>query len=200
MRSGEEVEASSTGKGQAWHGPGAKPCPGRVKHTWEQDGMGHSEFFLPCPCLRLGELLLLPLSHVSHVRLFVTPWTVAYQTPPSMGFPKQEYWSGVPLPSPETSGDHGIKTFTFERYYNASLIWCPSIIKGFPGGSGRKESACNAGAPGSIPESGRSPREGTGNPLQYSCLEIPWTEEPGRLQSMGSQRVDMTEQLTLSPL
>ena len=31
--------------------------------------------------------------------------------------------------------------------------------------------------------------EGNGNPLQYSCLEIPWTEEPGGLQSMGSQRV-----------
>ena len=35
----------------------------------------------------------------SHVQLFVTPWTVAYQAPPSMGFSKQEYWSGVPLPS-----------------------------------------------------------------------------------------------------
>ena len=40
-----------------------------------------------------------------------------------------------------------------------------------------------------IPGSGRSPGAGNGNPLQYSCLEIPWTEEPGRLQSMGSQRV-----------
>ena len=37
---------------------------------------------------------------LSHVRLFVTPWTVAYQAPPSMGFVRQEYWSGVPLPSP----------------------------------------------------------------------------------------------------
>ena len=36
----------------------------------------------------------------SHVRLLVTPWTAAYQDPPSMGFPRQEYWSGVPLPSP----------------------------------------------------------------------------------------------------
>ena len=36
----------------------------------------------------------------SHVRLFETPWTAAYQAPPSMGFPRQEYWSGVPLPSP----------------------------------------------------------------------------------------------------
>ena len=43
---------------------------------------------------------------------------------------------------------------------------------------------------GSIPGSGRSPGEGNGNPLQYSCLEIPWTEEPGGLQSMGLQRVE----------
>ena len=36
---------------------------------------------------------------LSHVRLLVTPWTAAYQAPPSMGFSRQEYWSGVPLPS-----------------------------------------------------------------------------------------------------
>ena len=59
----------------------------------------------------------------------------------------------------------------------------------FPSGSVSKESACNSGDPGSIPGSGRSPGEGNGNPLQYSCLEIPYTEEPGGLQSMGSQRV-----------
>ena len=35
---------------------------------------------------------------LSHVRLFVTPWTAAYQAPPSMGFSKQELWSGLPLP------------------------------------------------------------------------------------------------------
>ena len=37
---------------------------------------------------------------LSHVRLLATPWTAAYQAPPSMGFPRQEYWSGVPLPPP----------------------------------------------------------------------------------------------------
>ena len=37
---------------------------------------------------------------LSHVRLLVTPWTAAYQAPPSMGFSRQEYWNGVPLPSP----------------------------------------------------------------------------------------------------
>ena len=44
---------------------------------------------------------------------------------------------------------------------------------GFPGGSDVKESARNAGEPGSIPESGRSPGEGKGHPLQHSCLENP---------------------------
>ena len=42
---------------------------------------------------------------------------------------------------------------------------------GFPGGSAGKESACNVGDPGLIPEWGRSPRGGHSNPLQYSCLE-----------------------------
>ena len=44
-------------------------------------------------------------------------------------------------------------------------------IDGFPGGSEVKSSVCNAGDLGSIPGSGRSPGEGNGNPLQYSCLE-----------------------------
>ena len=44
---------------------------------------------------------------------------------------------------------------------------------GFPGGSDAKASACNVGDPGSIPGLGRSPGEGNGNPLQYSCLENP---------------------------
>ena len=42
---------------------------------------------------------------------------------------------------------------------------------GFPDGSDGKESACNAGDPGSVPEWGRYPGKGNGNPLQYSCLE-----------------------------
>ena len=50
-----------------------------------------------------------------------------------------------------------------------------------------KASACNAGDPGSISASGRSPGEGNGNPLQYSCWKIPWMKEPGGLQSMGLQ-------------
>ena len=59
----------------------------------------------------------------------------------------------------------------------------------FPGGSDSKASACNVGDLGSIPGLGRSPGEGNGNPLQYFAWKIPWTEEPGRLQSKESQRV-----------
>ena len=62
--------------------------------------------------------------------------------------------------------------------------------RGFPGGSDGTRSACNAADPDSVPESGRSPGEGNGNPL-YSFLawKMPWMEEPGRLHSMGLQRV-----------
>ena len=58
------------------------------------------------------------------------------------------------------------------------------------GGSDSKESAYNAGDLGSIPGSRRSPGEGNDYPLQYCIVawRIPWTEEPGGLQSMGLQR------------
>ena len=52
---------------------------------------------------------------LSRVRLLATPWTTAYQAPPSMGFSRQEYWSGVPLPSP-----------SFCPHYSKSLV--PSVI------------------------------------------------------------------------
>ena len=47
--------------------------------------------------------MLLPLSHFSCVRPLATPWTAAFQAPPSMGFSRQEYWSRVTLPSPRTA-------------------------------------------------------------------------------------------------
>ena len=59
----------------------------------------------------------------------------------------------------------------------------------FPTGSVVKESACSAGDMGSVPGSGRSPGEGNGNRLQYSCLGNPMDKKPGGLQSRVSQRV-----------
>ena len=49
----------------------------------------------------LGEVKWSEVKSLSHVQLFATPWTVAYYAPPSMWFSRQEYWSGLPSPSPE---------------------------------------------------------------------------------------------------
>ena len=72
--------------------------PTRLPHPWDSPGKntGVSCHFL-LQCVKVKSL--------SHVWLFVTPWTEAHQAPPSMGFSRQEYWSGVPLPSP-TSLSH----------------------------------------------------------------------------------------------
>ena len=61
------------------------------------------------------------------------------------------------------------------------------VVKNLPANAGDAKDL------GSIPGSGRSPGEGHGNPLQYLAWRIPWTEEPGRLQSMGHKESDTTE-------
>ena len=55
---------------------------------------------------------------LSHVWLSATPWTAAFQSPPSMGFPKQEYWSGLPLPSP----------FLVLPKFNIAFSYFPSML------------------------------------------------------------------------
>ena len=66
----------------------------------------------------------------------------------------------------------GLETLHVDFLFQSNFYW--SIIAlGFPGGSDGKKSACNVGNPGLIPGLGRSPGEGNGNPLQYSCLEDP---------------------------
>ena len=81
-----------------------------------------------------------------------------------------------------------------EKHLSPFVRWL-----GFPGGSDGKESACNAGDPGSTPESGRSPEEGNGNPLQYSCLENSTAPQHGAWWATGHGIVepDTTEWLSL---
>ena len=70
---------------------------------------------------------------------------------------------------------------------------CKAIVfHCFPHSSVGKASACTAGDLGLIPGLGRSPGEGNGNPLQYSCLENPMDKGAWQLQSMGLQELDMT--------
>ena len=67
------------------------------------------------------------------------------------------------------------------------------MIPIMPRSSVGKESACNAGGLGSIPESGRSPGEEMATHSSVLAWRIKWTEEPGRLQPRGSQELDTTE-------
>ena len=66
---------------------------------------------------------------LSHVWLFANPWTVAHQVPLSMGFSKQEYWSGLPFPSPGNLPDPGIKLMfllspaSSDRFFTTSATW-----------------------------------------------------------------------------
>ena len=73
----DPIDSSPPGSPRPWDSPG--------KNT----GVG-------CHCL----LQCMKVKSLSHVRLSLTPWTATHQGPPSMGFSRQEYWSGLPLPSP----------------------------------------------------------------------------------------------------
>ena len=80
-----------------------------------------------------------------------------------------------------------LKSFTHMISYNPMITHfsLPTPVLGFPGGSVVKSPPANAGDEGSIPGLGRSPEEGNGNPLQYSCLGNPMDRGAGGLQCMG---------------
>ena len=135
----------------------------------------------------------------------VTPWTIACQAPLSMGFSRQEYSSGLLFPPPGDLPHPGIEpespalqmvSFPTESLGKPIFTYtymhvCRSIvIYGFPGGLVGKESACNAGGSGSIPGWGRPLEKEMATHSSILVWEIPRTEKPRGLQSMGSQESD----------
>ena len=129
---------------------------------------------------------------LSHAWLLATPWTVAHQAPLSMGFPRQQYWSGLPFPSSGDLPDPGIEPtspaspalagrfFTTEPNSAEKDIKAPNNLK----------SLHVALFQFRLPiysfnqDIWTVPGEGNGNPLHFAW-RVPWTEEPG----LGSRRV-----------
>ena len=99
---------------------------------------------------------------LSRVRLFATPWTVAHQAPLSMGFSRQEYWSGVPFPSPGDLPGPGIEPGS--PALRADALTSDYDRLGFPGGASGKEPTC---------QYRRHKRHGF-NPWVRGVRKIPW--------------------------
>ena len=98
--------------------------PTRLPHPWDSPGKNTGvgcHFLLQC----------MKVKSLSHVRPLATPRTAAYQAPPSMGFSRQEYWSGVPLPSPiHTYGTMYICVYIVCRYHPWQMrkLWKQLIV------------------------------------------------------------------------
>ena len=79
-------------------------------------------------------MVMMLLSCFSHVRLFATPWTVACQAPLSMGFSRQEYWSGLPCPPPGDLPDPGIEPESLSSpaleggFFIISVTWAAQYL------------------------------------------------------------------------
>ena len=92
--------------------------------------------------------------------------------------------------NPRTEEPGGLQSMGSQRVRHNSTKMNTGNLRGFPGGSDGKEPACNAGDPDLIPGLGRSPGEGNGYPLQYSCLKSPidrgawWTTMHGIAKSL----------------
>ena len=88
-----------------------------------------SSFGLQQPVQDQETILCVYSYMLSHVPLFATPWTVARQAPLSVGFPRQEYWSGLPFPPQGDLPDPGIKPVSLMspalagRFFSTSAIW-----------------------------------------------------------------------------
>ena len=117
---------------------------------------------------------------LSHVWLFATPWTVACQAPLSIGYPRQEYWNGLPFLSPGNLPYPAIKTVTptlAGEFWTTSLV--AQTVKRLP--TMQETWVQSLGQEDSL-EKEMATHSST------LAWKIPWTEEPGRLQSVGSQR------------
>ena len=122
------------------------------------------------------------LSHFSRAQLFVTPWTVAHQSPLSMGFSRQEYWSELPFPSPGALPDPGVEPRSPALQADSLLVEpLKSMYRAVKNPTAMQETQ--------VPSLDQEDPLEKGMVTHSSTLawRIPWTEEPGRLQPEGQK-------------
>ena len=163
------------------------------KHRLDPGSMGLNSAMPFTDYITLDKLFNTSLPHFSHLKngFAIKKWTRLHVSPPPLST------TSTALGPPFALTTSLVKDFLqawpapprgiLRILHSRSLHTYCFLLQSFPGGSDSKASACNLGDLGSIPESGRSPGEGNGNPLQYSCLENPM--DGGAWQSIGSQRV-----------
>ena len=127
------------------------------------------------------------MKYLSCVQLFGTPWTVAHQAPQPVGFSSQEYWSGLPFPSPGALPDPGIE------------LGSPSLQADvLPAG---KASAYNPGAGGLIPRLGSRIEDPGGlQSMGYIQMIPPPPPNENYLPYLGRKRAAMLEHFSTSEL
>ena len=114
--------------------------PTRLPRPWDSPGNNTGvgfHFLLQCIKVKVKSLSPIPL--------LATPWTAAYQAPPSIGFSRQEYWSGVPLPSPfDTLISPNYENRRILNIYNSSINnHCCSLVEQRPEPTPWLEGAAN---------------------------------------------------------
>ena len=145
--------------------------------------------------------LCLLLSRFSHVWLFATPWMVAHQSPLSMKFSRQEYWSGLPFPPPRIFPTQRSDSVLLCRlHWQAGSLqgtgdsvpqWLSSPVTQMV----RKLSAMRWTQVWALGQEDLL-EKGMATHSSILAWRIPWTEEPGGLQSWGHKQSDTTAQLT----
>ena len=148
-----------------WH-------PTRLPRPWVSPGKSTGvgcHFLLQCMKVKVNLL--------SRVQPSATPRTAAYQAPPSMGFSRQEYWSGVPLPSPMTNLDSILKSRDITWPTKVCLVKAmvfPVVMYGCESWTIKKAMTTHSST---------------------LAWKIPWTKEPGKLQSIWLLKVGTTERV-----
>ena len=143
--------------------------------------------------LRVSITFVIVAQSLSCVWLFATPWTAAWQT--SLSFTTSQCKHDIIYILWEHFSNWKVNLIEQSQNVACSILPAPWICGlpicswGFPPSSVSKESACNAGDSCSIPGLGRSPGEGNGNPLQYSCLKNPMDRGAWQATIRGVARV-----------